>query len=340
VRTTQLITLLIFVLSGGIILILSQEPSSRKRSLLSSPNLHAEVSTTPAETRSDGALGQEMGKGNRAKQQNQATFLQLFDTPINFWGKVVDENGDPVANAAVGLGTADRPWEEGASYERITDSEGLFSITDIKGLSISVDVSKDGYYKTSRSRGQFSYAQPSANKQPLPGPDNPTVFQLRKMGQLESLMQIDSFLKVPRDGTPIDISLETGQPVEAGHAALRVEAWTNDELDDSQGHYAWRCRVSVPNGGLTERKGKFDFEAPATGYRPSDEIIMPRTAERWSPQASREYFLKLADGRYARIRFEMVAGGDNFVSISSYLNPKSGGRNLECDSGETVSGDN
>jgi hypothetical protein len=224
-----------------------------------------------------------------------------------------------VSNATVELGTADRPWEEGTSYERITDEKGFFSIIGVEGLSISVDVSKDGYYKTSRSRGQFSYAQPAANKEPLPTPDNPTVFELRKTGHFESLLQVDSFVKVPRDGTPVDISLKTGRPVAAGTGALRVEAWTNDQLDGPQEN--------------------FDFEAPANGYRPSDEISMPRTAQRWSPQASREYFLQLVDGRYARIRFEMVAGGDNFVSINSYLNPKLGERNLECDPDATVAGD-
>jgi Carboxypeptidase regulatory-like domain len=342
VRRAQLITVLIFVLAGGIVLIWSRGPAaSQKQSSLSTPDLFAQVLPTPfAEThRAEEVLAQQMAEGKRAQQQKQAAFLQLFNTPISFWGKVVDEKGDPVSNATVELGTADRPWEEGASYERITDEKGLFSITDVKGLSISVDVSKDGYYKTSRSRGQFSYAQPSANKVPLPTPDNPTVFELRKTGQFESLVHVDSFIKVPRDGTPVDISLETGRPVAAGDGALRVEAWTNDQLDDPQGHYDWRCRISVPDGGLTERKGEFDFEAPANGYRPSDEINMPRTAESWSPQVSREYFLKLADGRYARIRFEMVAGGDNFISIHSYLNPKLGHRNLECDPDKTAAED-
>jgi Carboxypeptidase regulatory-like domain len=330
-------------LAAGVVLIWSRGPAPLyKQPALSPVDLPAQDQPAPsAETPgSEQALKQKMPQGKPAQQQTQVAFLQLFNTPISFWGKVVDEKGAPVSDARVELGTADRPWEDGTSYERITDERGLFSITDVKGLSISVDVSKDGYYKTSRSQGQFSYAHPSANKERLPTPDNPTVFELRKTGQFEPLVQVNSFVKGPRDGTPVDVSLETGRPVAAGEGGLRVEAWTNDQLDDPQGHFDWRCRISVPGGGLIERKGQFDFQAPANGYRPSDEIDTPRTAEKWSPQVSREYFLKLADGRYARIRFEMVAGGDNFISINSYLNPKLGERNLECNPDETVSEDN
>ena len=306
------------------------------------PNLSGNPQPTPLFTThsSEEILKQKLAEGEGAQQKQQAELLELFNTPINFWGKVVDEKGNPIPNATVELGTADRPWETGSSYERTTDSNGLFAITGVKGLSISVDVSKGGYYKTSHSRGQFSYAQPSGNKGPLPMPDNPIVFELRKMGQVESLVQVDGFVKVPRNGAPIEITLETGHTVAAGLGDLRVEAWTNDQVKNPRGHYDWRCRISVPNGGLTERKEEFDFEAPADGYRPSDEINMPQTAERWSPQVSREYFVKLADGRYARIRFEMVAGGDNFFSISSYLNPKPGSRNLESDPNDPIAVDN
>jgi hypothetical protein len=77
---------------------------------------------------------------------------------------------------------------------------------------------------------------------------------------------------------------------------LRVEAWTEDHAKDAKQHYHWRCPVSVPNGGLLERKGQFDFEAPADGYKPFDEIVMPQTAVKWQPQAQRQYFVKFDDG--------------------------------------------
>jgi hypothetical protein len=104
---------------------------------------------------------------------------------------------------------------------------------------------------------------------------------------------------------------------------------------DAERHYNWHCRVSVRDGGLIKRNGQFDFEAPKTGYKSSDEIVMSQTAERWQPQGERQYFVRLHDGRYARVHLKMVAQGDHFFRLESYLNP-SGSPNLEFDPSKTV----
>ena len=63
---------------------------------------------------------------------------------------------------------------------------------------------------------------------------------------------------------------------------------------------------------------------------------MPATREAdWSSRAHRAYFLKLANGNYARVSFEMVAGGDHFFQLESFLNP-SGSRNLEFDPAKAI----
>ena len=275
-------------------------------------------------------------EGRRGQIAQMKEIAAAYNTPINFWGKVVDEKGNPVPGALAKMGAADQPLKTGTEYRRITDANGLFSVTGAKGLSLSVDVSKAGYYRTDRSRGQVSYFYPSGNKVPLPTQNSPTVFELRKMGETVPLVKIENFVKVLRNGTPTEISLETGRPAAVGQGDLKVEAWTNDQTKDAQGHYDWKCRISVPGGGLIERKDKFAFEAPSDGYQPFDEIVMPQTAERWNPQASRQYFVKLSDNHYARIEFEMVAGGDHFFSITSYLNPTPGSQNLEYDPAKKV----
>lgn len=55
-------------------------------------------------------------------------------------------------------------------------------------------------------------------------------------------------------------------------------------------------------------------------------------AERWRPSMAKHFFIRLGDNRYARINFEMVAGGDHFIVLESFLNPTPGNRNLEFDS--------
>jgi hypothetical protein len=271
------------------------------------------------------------------KPDAEASLLELFMTPIALYGKVVDEKGNPVAGATAKMSVADKPITDGAKYSKITDDKGLFSLTGLHGGAVSVNVTKEGYYTTEQSRGMIRFGKFRSNSDPqIPTAGSPTVFVLRKMGEITPLVKIENFVKVPRNGNPTEISLETGRQVAAGQGDLKVEAWTNDQTKDAQGHYEWKCRISVPGGGLFERKDSYAFEAPADGYQPFDEIVMSHNAERWNPQASRQYFVKLSDNHYACIEFEMVAGGDHFFSITSYLNPTAGARNLEYDPNQPV----
>ena len=97
---------------------------------------------------------------------------------------------------------------------------------------------------------------------------------LRKKGEAVPLVRVSERpIKVPRNGTPVEINLQTGKAASQGD--LKVECWTQDQVKDAQGHYPWHCRVSVPGGGLVKREGEFDFEATAEGYEPSDDIAPP-----------------------------------------------------------------
>ena len=90
-------------------------------------------------------------------------------------------------------------------------------------------------------------------------------------------------------------------------------------------------------GGLQSRAGgEFDFIAPEDGYQPSDEINMSASDPNWRGTTTHEYFLKLANGDYARINFSIGAGGYNTFEITSYLNPQPGHRNLEFDPAKQI----
>jgi hypothetical protein len=160
---------------------------------------------------------------------------------------------------------------------------------------------------------------------------------LRKRGKTEPLIAIRHNYRIAKDGTPVGIDLTTGKLVQPGLGDIAIQAWTSDQGHqvNSNQPYDWRARIEVPGGGLMQRAGEFDFEAPADGYVGSDEIDMPSTSgPQWRSQASRNYFLKLGKGTYARLEFMMIAEGDHFFRVTSFLNPTSGDRNLEYNPGQ------
>jgi hypothetical protein len=255
----------------------------------------------------------------------------IFSTPISFFGKVQDQNGAPVIAARVIFGAIDEFWGSGSTYEAVSDPNGLFAVTGIKGAGLTVGVSKDGYDGVKGlSYQSFGYGMPpdSTRKAP-PSKELPAIFVLRKKMAADPLLQIRKDVLIPKDGTPIEISLKTGKAVSLQQGDLRIECWTSDDKKDLQGRYGWHARVSVPGGGLmirTDAEG--EFEAPESGYHPDVEISMPQTAARWERSYDGQYWLLLHNRTYARIRLRLTTAGDHFATIESYLNP-SGSRNLE-----------
>lgn len=276
---------------------------------------------------------------NEPDTNQQKAFMAALLTPISFWGKVVDHKGNPVAGVTVewSANNNPNPYGSGTKGRTETDVEGMFSVTS-HGIGLYAKVSKDGYGQIPTelrgqrgSSGGFSNAAKLGNTDsPMGTRSDPAIFVLRKKGEAAELIHVtERPVRVPKNGAPVEIALETGQAVPAGQGSLRIECLTEDQKKDAQGNYPWHCRVSVPGGGLMKREGEYDFEAPADGYQAYDDIAPPK--ERWSAKAERQYFVKMADGHFARVNLRMRTGGEHFVVIESYVNPKRGSRNLEYD---------
>ena len=279
---------------------------------------------------------------NEPDTNQQKAFMAALITPFSFWGKVIDHKGNPVGGATVewSANNNPNPYGSGTKGRTESDADGMFSVTSF-GIGMYAKVSKDGYGQIPTelrgqrgSSGGFSNAGKLGNTDsPMGTRSDPAIFILRKKGDAAELIHVtERPVKVPKNGAPVEIALETGQAVPAGQGDLRIECWTEDQKRDAQGNYPWRCRVSVPGSGLMKREGEYDFEAPADGYQPHDDITPPE--ERWSAKAERQYFVKMADGHFARVNLRMRTGGEHFVVIESYFNPKPGSRNLEYDPGK------
>lgn len=270
----------------------------------------------------------------RERRRNLAGAVEsMLNTPITFYGKVVDQHGDPVPHAKVGYGLLDKFNDSGSVGESTAGGDGSFVISGVRGAVISVSVHKKGYhFLEDSSKGSFAYGYGTdAYTKPAPTKENPAVFVLQKMGKIEPLIVVeDHSFRIPKDGTPVVVDLVTGKA--SGSGQLKVQAWTGERDRGGSRFYDWKCRVSIPGGGIVERKRAFEFEAPNDGYQEFLEIVMPKEAERWTADVEKSYFARLSDGRHVLINFRMLAAGDHFFRIVSYLNPTPGGRSLEYDS--------
>jgi uncharacterized repeat protein (TIGR03803 family) len=259
--------------------------------------------------------------------------MDLMQAPIDFYGKVVDENSNVVALAKVAFRWMDltaRGLENTSAGG--SDAMGLFSLAGKQGASLTVSVSKDGYYATRNSQQTFRYSKMEGNLRIVPDARHPVIFELRKQGKGEHLIVtsippgIGQIFQLWHDGTPIEIDLLNGTKAAPGSGQLKLEFWRDISEKNIQ-PFDWKLILSVPGGGIRQTEEEFAFMAPSSGYQSSLIIDMPKTNKSWQAEIRSKYYVQLPGGKYGRIDFYLMPYNGAFT-INSVIN-SSGSRNLE-----------
>jgi hypothetical protein len=304
----------------------TNQPSQSEPPRLANNNETSSASRTAVAPQIAGAATAPPQESNAINPQ----LLAAWQAPIEFYGKVVDENTNPVAGVNIHFNWSELPAEHGErTSDTTSDFEGLFSLHGKRGAALTVWFSKDGYFASRGGQETFSYALP---KTISPDPQNPVIFNLRKKGVGGSLVKTDfpagmgQIAQLRHDGTPVEIDLLKGEKVSAGSGQLKLELW-RDVSNAKANKFDWKCHVSVPGGGLIETPDEFAFQAPESGYQPSIVIDMPASNQNWREDVRTKYYVQLPDGKYGRIDFYLLAY-NGVLTVQSTINP-SGSRNLE-----------
>jgi hypothetical protein len=253
--------------------------------------------------------------------------VEQKDTDVSLYGKVLDQNNDPVAGATISfLLTHYSLFAEGfhgaVRFETQTDDAGLFSVDGKRGFNLSVTaISRDGYeYLLSQNPKDYFQYWPGLTKSFLFVPDrnNPVVFRLRKRG--ETTFLIDR----PQWGVQFHVNETTGSPeartqVKASDF-VRVQAIRdlNRLVFNGQPLYPDLVVMGVYNelttswtvvlmpgeaGGGILASEVLLYEAPAEGYRPSVQFV----AEDRKPPKAQYFYLRSRDPAiYSRIEVHDV----------------------------------
>jgi hypothetical protein len=264
------------------------------------------------------------------RTMNSNDFYQWWVTqgrvPIEFYGKVIDENSNAVSGAGVNFTWDEKPMGlEHKTHVTHTDSEGLFSLHNARGSILEVAVSKEGYYTPPPGSQGFSYAmEPRFSPDPL----NPIVFKLKKKGQGVELITSDNGMRknvavrIPKDSVPVRVDL------------FQKQASPTGQLEISQNKPPWRdatnwsFSMSIPDGGLIEHSDEFPFAAPDTGYRPTISVQFEKSETNWTTHFTGNYYISVGEPRkYGWLHIESDIAQET-VFLTYAINP-SGSRNLE-----------
>lgn len=264
-------------------------------------------------------------------------------TPITFFGKVVDQHGNPVAGANV-RGNAEmvKRWmgQEWDTHFTTTDDNGRFRFSGLHGQSLVVSPAKDGYEYRSNN-AVYEYAMVAEKDLYHPDPNAPVVFKMWKQQGAEPLISGKKFFGIKADGTPFTIDLAKGTKREGKwpDGDLVVNVVQPARINDEQ-PFDWSFSIEAIDGGVIEaRDTQYLNEAPAVGYESQIAHEVKAGEREWSEETHKTFYVKSRNGnQFARVISEIRANyqGAAVFSIRYLVNPKRGSRNLEYDPSKEV----
>ena len=248
---------------------------------------------------------------------------------LNFYGKVVDENNQPVAGATARLQWNTIGVPSGTAEEQATsDGNGLFSLTDQHGKVLEVRVEKEGYYTADGGNGAvaFEYANPSSPEWYEPDPKNPVIFHLRRKGEGAKLFS-KSFT-VPLNANHPQDRVNLMQGFIKPDGVLTITSDTSKYVNGAEA-FPWTVTLSMAEGGLVETDDQFPFLAPTSGYTSTVTMDMTNTDRTvWRGQMTKTYYFYLpSTNTYGRLTVN--ASSSLSPGLNYAYNPTPGNRVLE-----------
>lgn len=266
--------------------------------------------------------------------------LQEGNVPIDFYGKVVDQNGAPVAGvevkAAIRLMKEPIPGMIGDGFDYLvasTASDGTFSFLNRTGEFFGIDkIQKEGYLVSATVHEKtYYYYYASDEKKYRPNPSVPEVFKIWKQMGAEKLIEKNLKYKLTTEGRSYGLDLLSGAQAKADAIADIRVSMTAPSVIKPHVKYDWNFVLEAAEGGLIETSDDYMYLAPLDGYVSRIQVSFNASDANWSDNFRKRFYVMSRNGSvYARI--EILVGvalnGRGYLHIESASNPNSS-RNLE-----------
>ena len=273
--------------------------------------------------------------------QMKKTISTLNDQQIVFYGRAIDQYGEPVADAEVHASViVYTPTKGGVEkYQTKTNLEGKFQFSGFSGESMGVAVLKSGYEQRPNSGGGiFSLMYPE-EKRYKPDPKNPQIIPMWKLKGPEPMVKGGWAPIIPYNETPHFFDLVKGKAVDlGGDLKITMERPPLAPNASRSKGFDWKAKVEILNGGLLEQNDPFPYLAPQNGYQPSFDVDMLAGTTNWTESVNKTFYVKLQGGKmYGRMRVQLNAffNPPTQCQFEYWLNP-SGSRNLEYDPNKRI----
>ncbi len=260
------------------------------------------------------------------------------NVPISFWGKVVDQDRQPLSGVRVvmrirqwSFHPTSGPQTLSPRHESISDIEGNFQFTGSSGDSLELEsVTKDGYLLSPKTQSGYLYG--SAPDCFRPDASSPVVIRMWKLMPTENLVSFRTLFGFVPDGRDYVLDLLANKKLlgERPEGDLLVK-WTRPTQVEPRQKYDWMLELGGINGGLVEAVDDFGFLAPENGYQPKVTIRYRAADSNWTDSITKDFYIRSRGGAvYGRLHLNIHAeyNGQSAVFFETRLNA-GGSRNLQ-----------
>jgi alpha-tubulin suppressor-like RCC1 family protein len=295
----------------------------------------ANLATNPPLSRNDtsnmmAAIEHAYRQGELDKGVAMAEMMTLADNQSqDFYGKIIDQYGQPVAGADVAL-NINLDFGRGGSQKTQTDADGLFQFTGIRGRSLNIVPEKKGFQIEGHGLGLKGVNGPETSL------SNREVYTMWKLKGPEPMIHDRKFYQVKSDDRIYTIDLLSKTIVEGtnGMGDLYVQFQRPAQIKPRE-NFEWSFTMTAISGGMIEvTNDDYLNEAPASGYQPQYKLNLTPANPKWRGwNGEATFYLKSRGGKvygHFHLRIDPVYRDGSSLEIESYVNP-SGSRNLEFD---------
>ncbi len=237
---------------------------------------------------------------------------------IEFHGKVIDQDGEPIAGATITIEVVTyveslkaQLKNGGDVFETTThviksDADGRIYLGACKGRMLEIqNLSKEGYLCPVENLESLGYDKILRNK-PLPTRDKPMILKLyRRSLNGVTLTPREVVIYLSSDNTETAVDLVKGEVRSVTTTDMTVSMWADTFVPGKK--YDWTVTVNCRDGGIVVADDDVGmYEAPADGYTSSVTWNFESESATWSPRIDRQIYLKGRGGSlYAAIRLTL-----------------------------------
>ena len=270
----------------------------------------------------------ESNNGPSEKIQSGFRVRELKEEEINFWGKVVSEDGVAISGAQVEaiIYKASSAFSGKNNNEHaleVSGNDGKFAFLNKRGWKISVKVRKERYEKfydeqendLSRAEERFL----GGSGQGITTAGNPKKLYLRVRGRGGEKIKLPKISKkISKDGSSTTIPLDGYE----GSWEIKVRCLSESVTPFSFEKYNWSSEIRFEGAKVAPAGISFGNPPPTEEYVDLVKIEMPKNMEgnwgRTSPGNLREFWVKTSDGKVFQLEMIVNTGRKHTFDLSGY----------------------